>query len=157
MTGKIAQLHSVLFRCTSVEADALESRRPRGAMADAGKRQSRGLMSSKSTAPATGGHGAAGAAGLPKRLKLNLNVSPSVILLGNLAEALGDFDRSRIVIEITEHVHIDNYAAINEALQPLRISGCKVAIDDAGFCRGGHSAEAQAKAGWAFVHRGIFG
>ena len=38
----------------------------------------------------------------------------------------------RLVIEITEHVHVADYHALKEALIPLRVHGVKFAIDDTG-------------------------
>jgi EAL domain-containing protein (putative c-di-GMP-specific phosphodiesterase class I) len=38
----------------------------------------------------------------------------------------------RLVLEITEHAEVDSYAALGEALRPLRDGGLRLAIDDAG-------------------------
>ncbi|MDR6354479.1 EAL domain-containing protein (putative c-di-GMP-specific phosphodiesterase class I) [Pseudomonas psychrotolerans] len=41
-------------------------------------------------------------------------------------------DLSRITLEITEHAIVKDYAALANALTPLRLLGVKVAVDDAG-------------------------
>lgn len=65
-------------------------------------------------------------------LYLNINCSPSLIESGALSQALRGVDMSRIVVEITEHDSIEDYAPICSQLTPLRAMGLRVAIDDAG-------------------------
>ncbi|NDW05712.1 sensor domain-containing phosphodiesterase [Jiella pacifica] len=72
------------------------------------------------------------AASLPDHLSVNVNISPSTMTCGDVADALGGFDPRRIVIELTEHVPIADYAPILRALRPLRKKGIRIAIDDAG-------------------------
>jgi EAL domain-containing protein (putative c-di-GMP-specific phosphodiesterase class I) len=60
---------------------------------------------------------------------LSLNFSASTLIDGHAAEVVGGADRE-VVIEITEHSAIENYAAVRRA-----IAGCgavRVAVDDAG-------------------------
>jgi EAL domain-containing protein (putative c-di-GMP-specific phosphodiesterase class I) len=71
-------------------------------------------------------------AALPAPLSVNVNISPDTLVLPETAAALSGFDPERIVIEITEHVPIDDYDPIVAALAPLRAAGMRVAIDDAG-------------------------
>ena len=62
---------------------------------------------------------------------LSLNVSPRLILHpGELAVLLADRSR-RIVLEVTEHAEIDDYAAVRRAIAGLGPS-VSLAIDDAG-------------------------
>lgn len=61
-----------------------------------------------------------------------LNVSGLTLLNGGLTDHLEGFPISRIVLELTEHEHVEDYAALNQALRPLRDDGVRVAIDDAG-------------------------
>jgi len=71
---------------------------------------------------------------LPQRTQdtvLAINFSPSTILEG-LPERLGDVSWDKVVIELTEHVPVADYAALNAALDPLRERGAKLAIDDTG-------------------------
>lgn len=62
----------------------------------------------------------------------SVNVSPEVVVSGELAAALSGLLPSRIVIEMTEHARIEDYERLHEALRPLRASGVRLAIDDAG-------------------------
>jgi EAL domain-containing protein (putative c-di-GMP-specific phosphodiesterase class I) len=70
---------------------------------------------------------------LPEGLYLALNVSPE--LLGDPGlEALvarGDHDRP-LVVELTEHQPVEDYAALEAALRRLRGHGVRVAVDDVG-------------------------
>lgn len=65
-------------------------------------------------------------------LYLTVNCSPNTIVDGSLLEAVKATDLSRVVVEITEHVHVDDYAKLLEQLSLLRALGLRVAIDDAG-------------------------
>jgi EAL domain-containing protein (putative c-di-GMP-specific phosphodiesterase class I) len=73
----------------------------------------------------------AGAA-LPERVYVSVNVSPDTLVAADLTKAFANCDPSRTVIEITEHRPIQDYEPILRALSPLRKSGLRVAIDDAG-------------------------
>lgn len=63
---------------------------------------------------------------------LSLNVSPATVTSGVMARALERVALDRMVIEITEHVSIVEYAPLLAALRPLRERGLRVAVDDAG-------------------------
>ncbi len=69
---------------------------------------------------------------LPQDIYLSVNASPATILSGELPGAFAPYSLSRIVLEVTEHSLIDDYAQIAAALAPLRAQGMKLAIDDAG-------------------------
>ncbi len=69
---------------------------------------------------------------LPPHAYLALNVSPATILGGSLAARLAGLPLARVVLEITEHAPIGEYAALAAALAPLRAAGLRLAIDDAG-------------------------
>lgn len=69
---------------------------------------------------------------LPAGAYLSLNVSPATILGGALAQRLEDAPLERLVLELTEHAPIEEYAAIVAALAALRARGLRLAIDDAG-------------------------
>lgn len=63
---------------------------------------------------------------------VSFNISPQTIL-GH--PDLGIFDGhplDRIMLEVTEHVSIDDYGVIAEALAPHRERGLRLAVDDAG-------------------------
>jgi len=69
---------------------------------------------------------------IPEHAFLALNVSPETIMSPRLEEAWGDVDPHRIVLEITEHRHVKDYAELCRALRPLRKRGVRLAVDDAG-------------------------
>ncbi|WP_045770375.1 sensor domain-containing phosphodiesterase [Xanthomonas albilineans] len=68
----------------------------------------------------------------PDDISFNLNCSPELIISSRLLPLLGCVDASRIVLEITEHDIVNDYAALAEALNPVRALGVRVAVDDAG-------------------------
>lgn len=69
----------------------------------------------------------------PESLCLNVNSSPELITSGKLqALAVHGADLSRVVLEITEHAVVRDYAALGQALAPLRAKGMTLAIDDVG-------------------------
>lgn len=69
---------------------------------------------------------------LPPSLFLAVNVSPGLILSGRLAAALAAWEGTRLMLEVTEHATITDYAALGAALAPLRARGVRLAVDDAG-------------------------
>lgn len=74
-----------------------------------------------------------GAHSLPPEAYLSVNVSPTTILDGVFGPMLADAAHVRpLVLEVTEHAAVEDYHALNTALQPLRENGVALAIDDAG-------------------------
>ena len=71
-------------------------------------------------------------ASLPKDIYLAVNASPETILSGELHDTLNGMPAERIVLEITEHAHVENYDSLMHALQLLRNQGVRLAVDDAG-------------------------
>ena len=69
---------------------------------------------------------------LPGSAYVSLNASPQTILAGALTETLEHYPGNRLVLEITEHVSVDDYASIVKAVEPLRRRGLRIAVDDAG-------------------------
>lgn len=69
---------------------------------------------------------------LPPDLYVSVNASPNTIIHGDLRALCEPYPASRIVIELTEHEIVDHYAALIEAVEPLKASGMRLAIDDAG-------------------------
>jgi EAL domain-containing protein (putative c-di-GMP-specific phosphodiesterase class I) len=63
---------------------------------------------------------------------VGVNVSPAAILSGELAAVLKDLPAERIVLEVTEHAPVSDYADLLQALEPLRRRGLRLAVDDAG-------------------------
>lgn len=63
---------------------------------------------------------------------LAVNVSPALVLAG-LADVVAPEDVwRRIVLELTEHVPVDDYTALNHGLDALRRLGARLAVDDTG-------------------------
>jgi EAL domain-containing protein (putative c-di-GMP-specific phosphodiesterase class I) len=69
---------------------------------------------------------------LQDALYLGLNSSPHTIISGRFFDLLEGLAPERVVLEITEHDHVDDYAELRRALAPLRARGVKLAVDDAG-------------------------
>jgi EAL domain-containing protein (putative c-di-GMP-specific phosphodiesterase class I)/PAS domain-containing protein len=71
---------------------------------------------------------------LPEHMFLSVNVSAGTLLRPGFAAFLsrGDVPLRRLMLEITEHESIDEYAGIAAVLDPLRAQGLRLAVDDAG-------------------------
>ena len=67
---------------------------------------------------------------LPANTYLSVNASPELVLTGRLATILDDVLRP-VVVEITEHVEIDDYKGLRRELERLGPT-VRVAVDDAG-------------------------
>lgn len=74
----------------------------------------------------------AGLRGIRGDFHVALNVSPQTVVSGGIDGYLDGLDPHRVVLEITEHSLVDDYVLLNERLAPLRASGVRVAVDDAG-------------------------
>jgi EAL domain-containing protein (putative c-di-GMP-specific phosphodiesterase class I)/DNA-binding NarL/FixJ family response regulator len=69
---------------------------------------------------------------LPPDVYLSLNLSHRAATSPRLLDAVHDAPLRRIVVEITEHERVEDYDALASALDRLRASGARIAIDDAG-------------------------
>src|SRR5690606_21961520 len=69
---------------------------------------------------------------MPEDIFICINMSPLTVTSQALQNALNIESASRIVIEITEHKTIVEYAPIIEALRALKKLSIRVAIDDVG-------------------------
>src|SRR5262249_49772346 len=67
-----------------------------------------------------------------RALHLGLNSSPQTIIGGNLPRLFYGLPTEHIILQITEHDHVDDYDELKRALTPLPALGVKIAIDDAG-------------------------
>ncbi|MGH8573429.1 MAG: sensor domain-containing phosphodiesterase, partial [Gammaproteobacteria bacterium] len=67
----------------------------------------------------------------PDRLYLAVNLSPQTLLSGGVEAVLAGVPAGRVVLEITEHAVVSDYAGLQRVLEPLR-SRVRIAIDDAG-------------------------
>lgn len=74
------------------------------------------------------------AASLPPDCYVSVNVSPATLSSPALRAAVtaGPIDAGRIVLELTEHVSVQDYDALSDSLAQLRALGLRLAIDDAG-------------------------
>ncbi len=63
---------------------------------------------------------------------LSLNASADTVTSPALHELLHGVAVDRLVLELTEHARVDDYASLNAAIAPLRERGVRVAVDDAG-------------------------
>jgi EAL domain-containing protein (putative c-di-GMP-specific phosphodiesterase class I) len=48
------------------------------------------------------------------------------------AELVGQVEAERVVVELTEHLRVDDYAGLGEAVARLRRYGARLSVDDAG-------------------------
>lgn len=69
---------------------------------------------------------------LPRNVWLAVNVSPQTAASPELARLCSRHASDRIVLEITEHSSIDDYALLGQRARALREMGVHLAIDDAG-------------------------
>jgi EAL domain-containing protein (putative c-di-GMP-specific phosphodiesterase class I) len=76
----------------------------------------------------------ANTAELPEHLYVAINVSPSTLASPALLATLlaSGLPTSRLIVEVTEHTSIPDYAPLQEARARLREHGIRVAVDDAG-------------------------
>jgi EAL domain-containing protein (putative c-di-GMP-specific phosphodiesterase class I) len=77
---------------------------------------------------------------LPDEAFLTFNVGPEVLSSPELLDMLDLVDPERVIIELTEHVRIDDYDRLLDSLSRIRERGARLAVDDtgAGFSSLGH-------------------
>jgi EAL domain-containing protein (putative c-di-GMP-specific phosphodiesterase class I) len=63
---------------------------------------------------------------------LAVNAAPSALASDGVAEALARSDPERLIVELTEHVRVDDYPQLTGAVRTLRQSGVRLAVHDAG-------------------------
>jgi len=63
---------------------------------------------------------------------ISINVSPATILSARFWTLMHECDGKSVVLELTEHVEVSDYAQYQGALAALRRLGVRVAVDDAG-------------------------
>jgi len=73
-----------------------------------------------------------GLAQIPPGVYLSLNVSPATLLEPDFASVFASAPLARLMLEVTEHSSVTDYAAVERQLAPLREAGMKLAVDDAG-------------------------
>ncbi len=77
---------------------------------------------------------------LPTGAFLTFNVGPDVLASPELLDLLDLVDPERVIIELTEHVRIDDYDRLLDSVSRVRERGARLAVDDtgAGFSSLGH-------------------
>jgi PAS domain S-box-containing protein len=68
---------------------------------------------------------------LPDDVMLCINASPPTIFSEDFLQEIGD-DAHRVKVELTEHLHVEDYERFTSRLVPLREAGVEIAIDDFG-------------------------
>lgn len=70
---------------------------------------------------------------LPAGWYLSVNASPQLLVSGEADAVLRSWpDPTRLVLEVTEHVAVQDYVALAAAIAGLRADGVRLAVDDAG-------------------------
>ncbi|TDR48650.1 EAL domain-containing protein (putative c-di-GMP-specific phosphodiesterase class I) [Tahibacter aquaticus] len=69
---------------------------------------------------------------VPEELYVAVNVSPATMISDGLAQLCVSHKAERIILELTEHSSVDDYAELLERTHWLRRHGVKIAVDDAG-------------------------
>jgi len=69
---------------------------------------------------------------LPEDVYVAVNAGPELATSAALRMMLADVDARRVVVELTEQTHVDDYEVLRRALGALRSAGARVAIDDTG-------------------------
>jgi EAL domain-containing protein (putative c-di-GMP-specific phosphodiesterase class I) len=69
---------------------------------------------------------------LPPELFMTVNLSPSAALAPEVQSLIEQTDGSRVVLELTEHVPVEDYDAVGAGLSELRRGGVRLASDDTG-------------------------
>jgi EAL domain-containing protein (putative c-di-GMP-specific phosphodiesterase class I) len=69
---------------------------------------------------------------MPEPLRMGINAGPATFGSPELLALLSASMPSRIIVELTEHVGIEDYPGLRRASKALRRIGCRVALDDTG-------------------------
>jgi EAL domain-containing protein (putative c-di-GMP-specific phosphodiesterase class I) len=69
---------------------------------------------------------------LPPEQFLAVNISPAALADAGVLALLEAADLRRVVVEITEHEAVENYAVTRVVLGRLRAAGARIAVDDTG-------------------------
>lgn len=69
---------------------------------------------------------------LPAGVALCVNAGPKALASEEVLHLIKESDPSRIVIELTEQVRVDDYVRLSVSIKRLRLLGVRLAIDDTG-------------------------
>ncbi len=73
-----------------------------------------------------------GSLGLPDHCYISVNASPELIMSGELTAVVIRHAPRKLIVELTEHAPVSDYAELLLVLDELRRHGALIAIDDAG-------------------------
>jgi EAL domain-containing protein (putative c-di-GMP-specific phosphodiesterase class I) len=68
---------------------------------------------------------------LPAGIRLSINISPRTATTTELVELIAPVG-DRVIVELTEHAPVDDYAPLKKSVERLRESGALIAVDDVG-------------------------
>jgi len=71
-------------------------------------------------------------ADLPGHVYVGINAAPETVASGRLGEVFAGRPLERIVLEVTEHIAVDDYDALLAEIGKWRFRGVTLAVDDAG-------------------------
>lgn len=71
-------------------------------------------------------------ASIPPAVAIAVNISPDTVLEGDWTSSFEQVDPRRVILELTEHAAVTDYARLLELLAPWRALGLRIAVDDAG-------------------------
>jgi EAL domain-containing protein (putative c-di-GMP-specific phosphodiesterase class I) len=77
---------------------------------------------------------------LPPELYMAVNIGPDIAGAPELLNLLHNVDSGRVVIELTEHLQVEDYPALITAVRDIRATGARLAIDDTGAGYAGFSS-----------------
>jgi EAL domain-containing protein (putative c-di-GMP-specific phosphodiesterase class I) len=69
---------------------------------------------------------------LPPQAYMAINVGPDVAGAPELLRLLHAVDSQRVVVELTEHLRVEDYRSLVRAVRSIRATGARLAIDDTG-------------------------
>lgn len=69
---------------------------------------------------------------VPAHLHVSVNAGPRTILHPQFPDLVRTAELSRLVLELTEHESVPDYAALVSVLEPLRARGMRLSVDDTG-------------------------
>lgn len=70
---------------------------------------------------------------LPNDVRLNVNVSPETLYSDDFLSLVCALPKGRLVVEVTEHEAIEDYAELREASRRLAQHGIDLSVDDVGM------------------------
>ena len=69
---------------------------------------------------------------IPHDVYVAVNTSPATLMSPSFPALFADVAPGRVVVEVTEHAPVDDYAILHERLDELAASGIRLSVDDAG-------------------------